>query len=335
MKTYAYSLLIAAAACGFAAAETAYTTPVGYITTTINGNTSSGTAGASTFVAGTLVQPAVFAGESVGAPAGTVLTFTAGVPDTLDGSYMLEITAGADEGWWSTVVSSTATSITVADSIPGAGAVKVSIRKFNTVSSVFGNNAPGLAPFDGVSPSFDNIQILDPITQASKTIVYVTGVAPDGWYDFVSSSPAENEIIYPGTAARVVRMGTTPLSLVSSGEVKTTKTQVDVYPNENWLGQSLAAGSTLGAMNFKDQIIKFDGVAANDFIELTRPDPGSGQPADLFVALIPAFGDVMANFVTTADATNEPIPEGTGYNLKRDGAGSPSVITIPAQVVAP
>jgi hypothetical protein len=337
MKPYLFSIIAAAAACGLAQAQTAYTTPVGYITATINGNTSSSSAGAATYVSASLVRPADFAGATSIAPSGTTFTFSGGVPTGLDGTSMLEITSGTNEGWWTTISGSSATSITVTDTVPGGLSANTTIvvRKFNTVSSLFGANSPGLTAFDGVTTAFDNIQILDPITQASKTIVYVTGVAPDGWYDFVSSNPADDEIIYPGTAVRVVHLGTTDLDLVSTGEVKITKTQVDVYPNENWLGQPLAAGGTLGSMEFKNQIVKFDGVAENDFLEIVRPDPGTGQPADLYVALIPDFGDVMANFVTTADATSEPIAEGVGYNLKRSPAGSASVITFPAQTIAP
>src|SRR5690606_21887189 len=106
------------------------------------------------------------------------------------------------------------------------------------------------------------------------------------------------------------------------------------YPNFNWLGQSLATGGTLGSMNFYDQIVKFDnGVTPNDFVSLLNSD----QSSVVYVAADPSLGigSIMANFVTADDATSIPIEEGRGYVFQRDSAGSSSVITIPAQVIAP
>lgn len=336
MKPYTYSLLAAALACGMAqGAATAYTTPVGYITASINGNPTANVFGADTYVASTLVQPSVFAGAATVSPSGgKTITFSGGVPLALDGTYVLEITNGSQEGWWSSVVSSTATSVTVLDTFPAAldANVSISVRKFSTINSLFGANSPGFTDIDGVDTNPpDEIQILNPIDQSARTIVYVKDVAPDGWYDFVTSTPAGDEIIYPGTSVKIKRYGATPLSLVSSGEVKTTKTQVDIYPNYNWLGQTMATNGTLGSMSFVNQLVKFDGVGANDFLELLSPT----QVASQYVALIPEFGGFMADFVTTADSSTVPIEGGTGYVIQRAASNPASVITIPAQVIAP
>lgn len=327
-----FALLGALLAVG--AADAAATDPVGYITATIAGNVAANPVGAATYVSPTLITPAVFAGAATASPSGgATITFTSGVPLGLDSSYLLEISNGAQEGWWSAVASSTATSVTVADNFPAglAGNVSITVRKFSTIANLFGANSAGLTDIDGAdSNPPDEIQLLDPVTQAARTIVYVTGVAPDGWYDFVTSSPADNEIIYPGTSVKVVRYATTPLSLVSSGQVKTTKTQVDVFPSFNWLGQPLATGGTLGSMNFVNQLVQFDGAAANDFLEILSPS----QVANQYVALIPGFGGVMADFVTTADSTAIPIAEGAGYVIQRDASSPASIVTIPAQTIA-
>jgi hypothetical protein len=328
-----FALLGALLAVG--AADAAVTDPVGYITTTIAGNVAANPFGAATYVAPTLLETAVFAGASTVSPSGgAVITFSGGVPLALDATYVLEISDGTQEGWWSAIASSTATTITAADSFPAGlpANVSVSVRKFSTVGSLFGANSAGFTDIDGVDVNPpDEIQILDPVTQAAKTIVYVTGVAPSGWYDFVTSSAADAEIIYPGTSVKVVRYGVSSLPLVADGEVKTTKTQVDVYPSFNWLGQPLATGGTLGGMNFVTQLVQFDGVAANDFLEILSPT----QVASQYVALIPGFGGVMADFVTTADSSAIPIAEGTGYVVQRSAPNTASVVTIPAQVIAP
>lgn len=334
-----YSLLAAAAACGFAFGQTATTTPVGYITVPIAGNTVANPVGAATYVSATLVEAATYSGKATASPSGgAVITLAAGVPATLDSSYLLEITTGDQEGWWTTVVSSTDTSITVADEFPAALAadVSVTVRKFSTLGSLFGANSPGLKPIsNSTEPPFDTVEFLDPVSQTTKVAVYVlaeVGVPADGWYDFVTQDPLGAEVIHPGTAVKVVRHGATPLSLVSTGEVKITKTQVDVFPSFNWLGQSLATGGTLGSMNFYNQIVKFDnGTTANDFLSLLKAD----QTSDVYVAADPSLGigNIMANFVDASDATNVAIPEGTGYVFQRADAGVAGTIVIPAQVV--
>lgn len=314
-----FALLAAIATIG--AAGAAATDPVGYITAVIGANPSNNPAGAVTYVSPSLVKPADFTGAANAVPAGSTITFAGGVPTTLDGTSMLEINDGTQEGWWSTIVSSTATSITVADAFPAglAANVSASVRKFTTVQDVFGNNTAGLTAYNGVV-AHDEIRILNPITQATSTIIYAGGA----WVDFVTEGPAGGYPIYPGTSVQVVRRGATPLELVTSGTVKTTKTQVDIYPFDNWVGEPIPNGSTLGGLTLATQI------APSDFVIMVRPDPGTGQASDTFVAV----GGTMYNFVTEADATGEIVPEGTGFVLRRVPAGTSSIVNIPAPVIA-
>jgi hypothetical protein len=317
MKTkISYSLLAAAMACGLAQGQTtAYTTPVGYTTTPLYGNVSGGTAGAATLVAPTLLTPAAFAGATNATPTGTTATFASGVPTPLDGTYMLEITDGASEGWWTTVASSTSTSIVVTDNFPAglAASTKVVVRKFNTIASVFGaTNSANLG-------AADFIEILDPLSQSTTTVVYA-----GGWFDLATEAPADGYIIYPGTAVRTIVNGASPLSLVTSGEVKTTKTQVDLFEGEAWVGQTFASGGTFGAMTLAPQILETDEVL------LYGVDGGAGQGADSFVA----SGGAMFNLSTEAESDNVLVPDSSGMVVKRP-VGTASTITIPAQTVAP
>jgi hypothetical protein len=334
-----YSLLAAAALCGVALGQSATTDPVGYITQSINGNVGANPSGAATYISATLIEATEFASASSVSPSGSAtVTFAGGVPVDLDDSFVLEIRAGDQEGWWSTVISSTANSITVNDTFPNGlpESVSVSVRKHSTLQSLLGSNSPGLKPISNSNePPYDSVELLDPVTQATTVAVYVleeVGVPQSGWYDFVTQDQLDGAVIHPGTSVKIVRHDESALELVSSGTVKVTKTQVDVYPNFNWLGQPIAVGATLGSMNFYDQIIKFDnGVTENDFISLLNPD----QSSDVFVAADPSLGigSIMANFVTADDATNIAVPD--GYVFQRAASQAASVITIPAQVVAP
>ena len=115
-----FALLGALLAVG--AADAAATDPVGYITHDIAGNVAALPTGADTYLGPVLTNPVDYAGITTVDPSGlTTLTFASGVPATFDGTCYLEITSGTQEGWWSQIVSSTATTIVIADAVPAVG----------------------------------------------------------------------------------------------------------------------------------------------------------------------------------------------------------------------
>ena len=323
MKTYlSYSLILAAAASGMASgAETAYTTPVGYTTSTIGPNRSGSSAGAATFIGAALVQPSTFAGAASGVVSpsgGTVITFAGGVPAGLDISSMLEITSATQKGWWTSIASSTATTITVTDVLPAGlpANLQISVRKFSTIQNVFGNNSPGLTVYS--AGSYDEIQLLKPEIQEVSVIVYA-----GGWVNLATELPANNEIIYPGTAVKVIHRANTSLSVVTSGEVKTTPTQVDIFPKDNWFAQPNPTNQTFGNLSLGPQI------SSTDSVDVIETDGGSGQVVTTYVS----SSGVMYNLATEADATPTIVKSAEGFLLKR--AGTANTLTLPVQVVAP
>lgn len=333
MKPYTYSLLAAALACGMAHGATAYTSPVGYITHTIAA--AGSLPAAETYIAPTLVEPTVYAGTTASV-ATNVLTFSGtSVPTTLDTSYVLEITSGPHEGWWSTVTSSTSSTITLNDNFPATGTIAISVRKHSTLKSFLGNNTPGFATYNGVDDS-DEVQIFDPISQGTVPYAYISGADlgdpnyPDGaWWDLGNSAIANDVPIVPGSAVRIKRIGSA-LTFTSSGAVKTTKTQVDLFTNYNWVGTPLATGGTLDGMTFNTQLIQYDGVSEN-YDELTFLD--ASQSSRPFAA-IDGTPPTMYDLGNSVEAGTEPFAEGTGVIIRR--IGNPSgVITIPGTVVTP
>jgi len=331
MKTIQYSLMLAAAACGFANAQTtAYTTPVGYITHTVN---SLNGQTALTILGPALVQPKVFAGVTTGTPsASKVANFTASVPTGLDGSYVLEITSGTNQGWWSTVVSSTAGSITVNDNFPAgisSAGVSVSVRKHNTVQSFFGENTAGLIPSDGATG--DEIQILNPDQSLTPISYFPASVSGDGddWYNLSTSELANNQIIEPGSAVIVKTNRATSLSFVSTGEVKTTKTQVDVFPGLTLLAQPQAAGGSYNGLGLQSALIPVNANADNtdyDEFQILNADQSLTPNAAADPAL---FGTAtMYNLATSEDSGAVVISGGAGAIIKRNSTKSASVITV-------
>lgn len=333
-------LLFGAALLPLVANAQSYSNVVGYITHDIAANTGFA-AGADTYLSPTLIQPAAFAGASNASPSGaaTVNFDGTSVPTSLDQTYVLEITSAESEGWWSTVVSSTASSITVTDNFPAGlpANVSVAVRKHTTVKDFLGANAPGLVPFDMVSQN-DEVQILDPVTQAATTLAYVpkeiTGLPEDGWFDLGTSTPADGMVIEPGSAIKIKRFGATALSFVSAGEVKTTDTQCDVYPGDNWFGTHRAVGAALNDMDLETQLIVFDNINPNyDQLQDVQAD----QSTITYAAVDPAFFGypTMANLGDSSDAGAVMFPEGTGMIIKRATSEAASVVTVPGTVVGP
>jgi len=328
MKTsFTYSLLAAVAACSLAQAQTAYTTPVGYITHNVS---SLGGDSALTILGPTLVQPSVFTGVPSSAPSGATANFTGSVPANLDGTYVLEITSGANEGWWSTVVSSTATSITVADAFPanlqGAG---ISVRKHNTLQTFLGENNPGLITSDGVTG--DEVQILNP-DQSLTVYAYLTAdVTGDGddWYDLATGNIANDTIIYPGSAIIIKSSSPSPLSFVSVGQVKVTKTQVDLVPGLTLIAQCQAAGGSYNSMDLQNQLIPLNADASNsdfDEFQILNPDQSLSAHSAADAAI---FGSVtMVDLAAGADSGLYELAEGVGAIIKRNESQPASTITL-------
>jgi len=325
MKTLIpFTLAAALAASGFTHAQTAFSNSSGYITVPIAGNVAGSSAGAGTFVSAPLANLSLFAGSATASPSGgQVISFNGGVPLNLSGASMLEITNGASEGWWTTVASSTATSVTITDSFPAglAANVAVAVRKFTTIQDVFGENEAGL--IDASNSPFDEIQILDAASAGQPTKTVVRSGAD--WFDFVAETVANEDIIYPGTAVKVIRRGALPLSLVIKGGVRVTKTHADVFPGTNWIGQPNPVGETFGGIQVASQLNPADG-ANPDFIDILRPN----QSADTFVAV----GANILNFVTEADANTESLPEGNGFVLKRSSSQVATTVVFPGQVIS-
>lgn len=255
MKPYiSYSLLAAAAACGMAsAAETAYTTPVGYTTKNLAANQF-------TLVGLTVHSPTVSAGILTGESATSVtvagVDFVAllGTPSPLSATpltYILELTDGTVQeikDWTALGVLTTPDNIT-ALVVPGTTTYK--LRKAATVSNVFGaNNSVGLTPdTDGSLTGTDYVLILNAAGTAFTTVYYFNDGSNDpevvGWYDLQSNRVDNKAVPYPDSLF-VQRAAGSPLSLVVSGEVKTVKTGGVILPGYNYVNSVAPAGSTLG-----------------------------------------------------------------------------------------
>lgn len=330
-------LLFGAALLPVAASAQSTSNVVGYITHTLTGTNTGGTPIADTYVTPSLVQPLAFQAQANASPSGSLTVTFAGTPvPTLDPvPYVLEITSGAQEGWWADVASATNNSITLTagNEFPAGlpADVSVSLRKHNTLDTFLGANTPGLTPWDGVT-SIDEVQILNPATGAAPAYGWIAIPGAEGWYRISTGLPAPNVIISPGSAVLIRRTGlpanSPDLTFQSVGEVKTTDTQVDIYPGSNWLGTPLAVGQGITDMKLWEKLLAWDGVNLLDDLQFITP---AGQIASSYAA-VPSASSM---FTVLGLPSNLLWPEGGGAVLVRRADQAGSVVTFNGQVVAP
>jgi uncharacterized protein (TIGR02597 family) len=256
MKTYTYSLLLAAAASGMAfGAQTAYTIPVGYVAL---GDDTVGQPAikATTDVAVSipLVRSTEFAG---GVSATTSNTITvSGTPAWTTGPsqwapsastpYVVSVTSGAQSGFTGLITSNTVDTLTVTPVTAGslAGVLagdKVKIYKAWTLISLFpsGTFPAGVRVFgfSGIAPGINLPADLNFLWNGTS------------WTK--SGSPANDTIFYPGESFFIRTITTQVASLTISGEVPTANSRTYI----DKISAGVAQDSRLGYTGPVDELI--------------------------------------------------------------------------------
>ena len=234
MKTTLYSLL-AAAACGMAFGQTAYTTPVGYYN-------YDAKAGGNLFVPG-FVNSAAFAGKITAAtnnadPVLDTLTVASGVltanafnqtpasvspPFPARATHYVEITqAGANQGIVIDVVSNTNSVITLASDISAlslTGTETITVRRHVTLSSAFAGAEATLSAYS------DNATFYNP-NGTGETYYFIGGGV---WSSNLGDDDGSTRPIAPGTGVVFNTAADVPLTV--TGEVKSTDVVVQIAGN--------------------------------------------------------------------------------------------------------
>lgn len=289
MKPLSYALLAAMAACGFASAETAYTTPVGYYD-------FDAKAGGNLFVPG-IVKPAAFAGVLTGSSATTLtvaansLTANAYNEGATYATHYVEITqAGANQGVIIDIVSNTGSVITLASDISAlslAGTETIAIRPHVTLSSAFASAEAALAAF-GDSATFYN-------PNGTSNTYYFIGSGD--WASDFATPDGNNRPIAPGTG--VIFDCGADASLTVSGEVKTADTVVQIFGNgvANIIGPVnplVGSAAMIKDLGFADMVL------FGDSISLYAPGLYIA-PTGTYYAI--GGGDVSTDFATPSNDT--------------------------------
>ena len=253
MKTYLpYSLILAAAASGMAfGAETAYTTPVGYVSTVM-------APGAFTFGGITVQEPVIAAGVLASSTSGSVTA--AGSVDfttllTAGTVYILELPDGTIQeiSAWGAPTPQTLTTPDNISALVTNNVTTFKLRKCATVASVFGlGNSSGLtSSATGDPTTVDNV-IVYTSPGVSVNIYYfdansngIRDVADnDGWYT-AGGDVADNQTIPYPDGFLVQRVAGISKTLTISGEVKTSATKSVLGSGFNFLSSVAPVGVTL------------------------------------------------------------------------------------------
>jgi len=243
MKPYTYAFLAAAAACGLAsAAETAYTTPVGYVTHTLGANQFN-------LLGLTVHQPTIAAGvldaESSTSVTDTEVNF--GTLLTAGSSYVLELGDGTIQEItaWSGSVLTTPDDIT-GSVVPSTTTYK--LRKASTIADVFGatNNVANLgADSDGSFTGTDFILVLNASGNFETIYYFDDGAGTTGWFDD-QGNPADTKRIIYTDGFYVKRAPGSSKTLVVSGEIKATQSSGALNSGFNYVSSVAPTGLTLG-----------------------------------------------------------------------------------------
>ncbi|MGD9418765.1 MAG: hypothetical protein Q7R22_007470 [Verrucomicrobiota bacterium JB025] len=299
MKLIKFTLAAAILACGVSyAAETAYTTPVGYYT-------FDGSAGGNVFVP-SFVEPAAFSGEITAATATTMTVSGSLTANAFDAgasyaTYYVEITSGDNEGVVIDIASNTDSEITLDSDVSAlslTGSETIAIRPHVTLGSALEGGASVLAAYAD-SASFYN-------TDGSIS-TYVWDGAGNWTSNFIDADGNDRPI--PPATGFVLNV-TSDVDLVVSGEVKSGATVVQLTAGVvNIVGPTnpLVGDSTpIADLGFSNMAAYAD--------SLTIYDPGTlGNPVSY---LADGAGNVTVDFIS---ASTDEMNHTTGGVLTASG----------------
>jgi hypothetical protein len=325
MKTTLYSIL-AAAACGMALGQTAYTNPVGYETLAINPGTN--------YIGVRLHEATVGSGVLLGA-SGTILTVADGVADALVSGkkYILEINSGTAGvlgvvtlvSSWDSVANTITTDDNLQTLLAGSGFLgneNYKLRPVSTFASVFGaTNSAGLTSASSFAAS-DQIWIHNGATFTKYYYAAGGFGQPAAWKTSagVVVNPSNLDLVYTDGILLVSAAGK---DVTTSGEVKTGPTRNaligatnyvgGVYPTPSSLASAFGVTNSAGltsASSFaaSDQIWIYNGSGFNKYYYAAG---GFGQPAawktSAGVVVTPSSIDIPSGYLIVNFGVNQSI----------------------------
>ena len=326
MKLPTFAFIAATLACGFASATTtAYTTPVGYETQTLQPGTFN--------LAGVrLFNSPVAAGTFQSNTSTTLVDTNATFSLDAATNYIVEFPNGATI----TALGSnfSGTTLSGLTGINGTYVGAYLVRKALTISSVFGaNDESGLGSSPNAAVSEADVIYLPDGAGGFIRVFYSTytdDMAYNGWLNADTYEKAAGQVINPTEALFVqTTKSVAPISLVTTGEIKKTSTAFVANDSFSLVGAVYPAGSTLASSGLKNYLTASPNAAASEADVIFMPD-GAGNFVRAFYT---TYTDDMAyNGWLNAD-TYAQIPDQAltpGFFINKIGSNISGLMTAPA-----
>jgi len=274
-KTNLLAILTLAATPAFLHAQTTnYSGVVGYMKISIP-------AGKATLVSFPLGSSPIFSGTFSG-KSGNSLTNAAAassLPSILvNGSneplYYVEFTSGSKSGQILEILSKNSTTLTLSDASSVSGNESFNIKKFTTISDVFGaNNSAGLLGADSVAGA----DVIWVITQGAwkQYFYYDDGamgeIDPLQWQTVGSMVNKGDTILDPDQGALIIRKAGSDKSVTLIGEVKSTQSFVPFINGAQIITNPYPVDKTLDTIGLKNGdptkgLVQGDSISASDVV---------------------------------------------------------------------
>lgn len=332
------------------AQTTATTDPVGF--TTINVRAKSGAARALTMVVLPMERAAAFNGVCTGASfsldgsSRTVITFPSDLfaANQFTGAgnqHYLRLENGANAGEFSTIISNTANSITLADNLNAVLATNstFSVTPYWTLGTALPNGGGLQGGTSAAGATTDNV-ILYSATFVGTTYFYNTN--NNRWQ--TGPADASNTLIPPGTGFAIERKQNSAVALVLPGSVPLGSSSVDINGSISGTAtRNTLVGSAypLASRRLAD-IGLYTGNPATGLVGGTSAGTATTGP-DTVGIFNPITGLQTTYYFNTtnnrwqtgpADASNVTIPEGAAVLVARKNGRAPFTWYIPQPTMA-
>lgn len=330
MKTnfcLALSLSLSLGTSAFAA-DTAFTTPVGYGTlegsSARGGYDSAGLQPGMNLVGIRLHHSVVTQGHvgSIGTDFAELSVLDGSdkvkseLPLTVGKTYILEITSGDKAGVIQEITRWQGVRLTLSDDLAAAGIKagdKFSLRPAATLNSVFDLRFAGLLSGES-SDTADYVMIPQGTTLGDFRRCFILRL-PDGssgWVDAATLEPVGDEpLVYPDGLI-VQRRGKTAVQITQSGEVKTGPTRSVVKPGLNLIATPYPACSDLQSLGLGNDLQKGDSSMEADKVWLA--DGLSGQFSTYYLTT-----DNQWISASNGEPVTGKIPVGSAILIERRG----------------
>ena len=240
--------------------------------------------------------------------------------------YLVEI---ADSGTVIEVDAWSGSDLTGLAGVEAADASDYTIRAAKTIGDVFGaDNSAGLSSSPNADPSEASV-IYVPNGSGFTQVFYSTLGGFSGWLDAGTFADATDMPLNYVDGLIVNEKGANDISLVVTGMVKTTSTNLPVSDAFTYLGTAYPVGATLGNSGLSDSVAGSANADPSEADTVYLPKADASGYDQYFFSTLAGF-DGWLNSSTFAGAADVELTSGIIISQNGTGAAFNATVTPPA-----